>query len=224
MPEGLGPRVAVETGFLILLAVGAAVADLEPLLIVLVMAIGWILVSLVELLASRSRQGLGVSGPLEARGAPGVATQLPAGPPIAEPAAYAVAYEPPAAAQYPPAPALEPPGPEEPLPEQPPPEAPAAEPQPHPSDYDFEFTKPGEPEDVSATGVLEPAAEHVEPEPPASSAAAEAGTTGFAAPQRQRVSHRLPPLQPRAKRSWFGRAARRQEKPKPEEEEANLNG
>lgn len=57
MPEGLVPRMAIEWGFLILLAVGAAVADLSAGLIILVMAIGWILVVLVELVAWRARPG-----------------------------------------------------------------------------------------------------------------------------------------------------------------------
>jgi hypothetical protein len=47
--------MAIEWGFLILLAVGAAVADLRPAYIILVMTIGWILVVLVELLAWRAR-------------------------------------------------------------------------------------------------------------------------------------------------------------------------
>jgi hypothetical protein len=61
MPEGLVPRMAMEWGFLILLAVGAGIADLRPLLIVLVMVIGWILVVLVELLAWRARPRYAVS-------------------------------------------------------------------------------------------------------------------------------------------------------------------
>src|SRR5438105_6366345 len=61
MPEGLVPRMAIEWGFLILLAVGAGWADLRPVLIVLVMAIGWILVVLVELLAWRARPAYAVT-------------------------------------------------------------------------------------------------------------------------------------------------------------------
>lgn len=61
MPEGLVPRMAIEWGFLILLAVGAAVADLSAGLIILVMAIGWFLVVLVELVAWRARPGYAVT-------------------------------------------------------------------------------------------------------------------------------------------------------------------
>lgn len=57
--------MAIEWGFLILLAVGAAVADLTVLLIILVMAIGWILVVLVELVAWRARPGYAVTESVE---------------------------------------------------------------------------------------------------------------------------------------------------------------
>lgn len=49
----LGPRFALEAGFLILVAVALGIADLRPLVIILVMAGAWLLVSLIELLASR---------------------------------------------------------------------------------------------------------------------------------------------------------------------------
>ena len=49
-----GLRFALEALFLILLAVGAGLADLRPLVIVLVMAGGWVLVALVEFAAERS--------------------------------------------------------------------------------------------------------------------------------------------------------------------------
>src|SRR5919197_6470854 len=49
-----GLRFALEALFLILLAVGAGLADLRPLVIVLVMAGAWVLVALVELTAERS--------------------------------------------------------------------------------------------------------------------------------------------------------------------------
>ena len=45
----------LEAGFLILLAVVVGLADLRPALIILVMAIGWLLVSLIEYLAWRQR-------------------------------------------------------------------------------------------------------------------------------------------------------------------------
>ena len=49
----LGPRFAIEALFLILLAVALGIADLGTPTIVAVMAAGWLLVSLIELVASR---------------------------------------------------------------------------------------------------------------------------------------------------------------------------
>ena len=57
MPAAIGPRFVLEAGFLVLLAVVVGIADLDPLLIVLVMAIGWLLVSLIEYFAWRQTQG-----------------------------------------------------------------------------------------------------------------------------------------------------------------------
>jgi hypothetical protein len=56
MPTALGPRFVLEAGFLVLLALVVALADLDPLLIVLVMLVGWILVSLIEYFAWRQSQ------------------------------------------------------------------------------------------------------------------------------------------------------------------------
>src|SRR5688500_3595369 len=53
MSGGLGPRFALEAGFLILLAVVLGVADLGPALIILIMALAWVLVSLIEYFAWR---------------------------------------------------------------------------------------------------------------------------------------------------------------------------
>ena len=53
LPGRLGLRFAVEAIFLVLLAVGAGLADLRPALIVLVMAVAWILVAVVEFTAER---------------------------------------------------------------------------------------------------------------------------------------------------------------------------
>lgn len=53
MPGALGPRFALEAGFLILLAVVLGFADLSPLLIILIMALAWVLVSLIEYFAWR---------------------------------------------------------------------------------------------------------------------------------------------------------------------------
>jgi hypothetical protein len=54
MSDGFAGRFVVEATFLILLAVGVGVADERPLVIVGVMAAGWLLVALVELLAWRA--------------------------------------------------------------------------------------------------------------------------------------------------------------------------
>ncbi len=53
MPGALGPRFALEAGFLILLAVVLGFADLAPLLIILIMALAWLLVSMIEYFAWR---------------------------------------------------------------------------------------------------------------------------------------------------------------------------
>lgn len=49
MPDGFAARFAIEAGFLILLGVGAGVADLRTIVIVAVLGGGWALVSLIEL-------------------------------------------------------------------------------------------------------------------------------------------------------------------------------
>ncbi len=49
MPGGFLSRFALEAGFLILLGVGAGIADLRPPVIVALLAGGWLLVSLIEL-------------------------------------------------------------------------------------------------------------------------------------------------------------------------------
>src|SRR5438552_2508451 len=77
MPVGLGPRFALEAGFLILLAVVLGFADLRPALIVVVMAVAWLLVSLIEYLAWRQGPRL----PAVRRFSPAVE---PASPPIEE--------------------------------------------------------------------------------------------------------------------------------------------
>jgi predicted lipid-binding transport protein (Tim44 family) len=105
MPRSLGPRFALEAGFLILLAVVLGFADLSPLLIILIMALAWILVSLIEYFAWRQ-------GPrFPARYA--AAT----GPPI-EQQQIVVEEEEPATAAPPPAPPPPPPEPAVPPPEE----------------------------------------------------------------------------------------------------------
>ncbi|MDQ2985070.1 MAG: hypothetical protein M3R70_14290 [Actinomycetota bacterium] len=56
LPRRLGPRFALEALFLILLAVGAGLADLRPAAIVLVMLVAWVLVALLEFTSDRLAQ------------------------------------------------------------------------------------------------------------------------------------------------------------------------
>ena len=49
MPGGFAPRFAIEAGFLILLGVGAGIADLRTSVIVALLAGGWAVVSAIEL-------------------------------------------------------------------------------------------------------------------------------------------------------------------------------
>jgi hypothetical protein len=51
---GFAPRFALEAGFLILLGAGGGYADLRPVVIVAILAGGWVLVSLIELAVWRS--------------------------------------------------------------------------------------------------------------------------------------------------------------------------
>jgi outer membrane biosynthesis protein TonB len=53
LPGRLGLRFALEALFLVLLAIGAGLADLRPALIVLVMVVAWLLVALIEFTAER---------------------------------------------------------------------------------------------------------------------------------------------------------------------------
>ena len=55
MPGGFAPRFAIEAGFLILLGVGAGIADLRAAVIVVLLVGAWLLVSLIELAAWRSQ-------------------------------------------------------------------------------------------------------------------------------------------------------------------------
>jgi hypothetical protein len=60
----------LEAGFLVLLAVVVGFADLDPPLIILVMTVGWLLVSLIEYFAWRQAQTLAMSRFEEAPPAP----------------------------------------------------------------------------------------------------------------------------------------------------------
>ncbi len=62
MPTALGPRFVLEAGFLVLLALVVGLADVDPLLIVLVMLVGWILVSLIEYFAWRQSRSMLMRG------------------------------------------------------------------------------------------------------------------------------------------------------------------
>jgi len=62
MPTAAGPRFVLEAGFLVLLAVVVGLADLDPLLIVLVLLVGWILVSLIEYFAWRQSESAMMRG------------------------------------------------------------------------------------------------------------------------------------------------------------------
>jgi outer membrane biosynthesis protein TonB len=53
LPGRLGLRFALEALFLVLLAIGAGLADLRPALILVVMAVAWVLVAVVEFTAER---------------------------------------------------------------------------------------------------------------------------------------------------------------------------
>jgi hypothetical protein len=55
MPGGFGLRFAIEAGFLILLGVGAGLADLRSGVIVGLLAAGWVLVSVFELAVWRAQ-------------------------------------------------------------------------------------------------------------------------------------------------------------------------
>ena len=70
MPAAVGPRFVLEAGFLVLLAVVVGFSDLDPPMIILVMTVGWLLVSLIEYFAWRQAQTLAMSGFEEERPAP----------------------------------------------------------------------------------------------------------------------------------------------------------
>jgi hypothetical protein len=113
----------LEAGFLVLLAVVVGFADLDPPLIILVMTVGWLLVSLIEYFAWRQVQTLAMSRFEEAPQAPAMQEEVvedvppppppPPPPPVEDetivppaaeaPPAEAPPAEPPPAAEAPPA-------------------------------------------------------------------------------------------------------------------------
>lgn len=80
----------LEAGFLVLLAVVVGFADLDPPLIILVMTVGWLLVSMIEYFAWRQTQTLALSSFEEAAPAPAmredVVEDVPPPPPPPAPA------------------------------------------------------------------------------------------------------------------------------------------
>jgi len=92
MPAAVGPRFVLEAGFLVLLAVVVGFADLSPALIILVMALGWLLVSLIEYFAWRQAQAIALAR-YEAPPAPAVEEVAPPPPPPPPPPAAQPAAE-----------------------------------------------------------------------------------------------------------------------------------
>ena len=76
MPAAVGPRFVLEAGFLVLLAVVVGFADLDPPLIILVMTVGWLLVSLIEYFAWRQTRTLAMSGFEDDRPAPAMREEV----------------------------------------------------------------------------------------------------------------------------------------------------
>jgi outer membrane biosynthesis protein TonB len=190
MPAAIGPRFVLEAGFLVLLAVVVGIADLDPLLIVLVMAVGWLLVSLIEYFAWR-QQGAALRR-FEAAPAPVMEEEVvEAAPP-----------PPPPAPAPPPAMATE----EEVVEDVPPPPPPARAPEP---------AAPPEEETIVHPAVAEePETVAEEPETVAEAdervTAARKSFADTAAADRTRFA--LDPLQPRPRRRWilFGPHERRE--------------
>ena len=84
MPGGFAPRFAIEAGFLILLGVGAGIADLRTRVIVAIVAGGWVLVSLIELSIWRAE---GRTANPRVAPAPELEPELEVGWPVGEPEA-----------------------------------------------------------------------------------------------------------------------------------------
>ena len=82
MPGGFAPRFAIEAGFLILLGVGAGIADLRTRVIVVLVAGGWVLVSLIELSIWRAE---GRTANPRVPPAPKLEPELDVGWPVVEP-------------------------------------------------------------------------------------------------------------------------------------------
>jgi type IV secretory pathway VirB10-like protein len=108
MPAALGPRFVLEAGFLVLLAVVVGLADLRPALIVLVMAVGWVLVALIEYFAWQQSPRISM-----VRSSAAVAEAPPPEAAVEEPPPAAPSAEPAAPPPPPAEPAAPPPPPAE---------------------------------------------------------------------------------------------------------------
>jgi type IV secretory pathway VirB10-like protein len=178
----------LEAGFLVLLALVVGIADLDPLLIILVMAIGWLLVSLIEYFAWRQVQGASLRR-FEAAPAAAMDEEL-----VAEDMA--------------------PPPPPPPLEPEPEPAPPPVEPEPAPPPVEPEPAPPTE-EETMVEPASEETAEPVERKETIAEAddRVTAARQSFADRQEEdRKRHSLDPLQPRPRRRWilFGPYERRE--------------
>jgi len=146
LPRRLGVRFALEAGFLVLLALGAGLANLRPLYIVIIMAAAWVLVALAELTSERiDRSPFSYLSPRSAWDEDEGPKRI-FGPPVEE---RTVVAPPETKAD----PAQEEPEPDEPQPEESEPQGPV-----------LDKTQPEEPE-PEALAILEPAPESAaEPE------------------------------------------------------------
>lgn len=146
LPRRLGVRFALEAGFLVLLALGAGLANLRPLYIVIIMAAAWVLVALAELTSERiDRSPFSYLSPRSAWDEDEGPKRI-FGPPVEE---RTVVAPPETKAD----PAQEEPEPDEPQPEESEPQGPV-----------LDKTQPEEPEPEALT-ILEPAPESAaEPE------------------------------------------------------------
>jgi hypothetical protein len=186
MPGRLGPRFAIEALFLIALAVAAAYADLASKWIVIVMAVGWLVVALLELSADR----IWAAAPPWRR-----PYYVPVSPPRAETAAAQpphVAVEPPPEVQLDREPQLD------------------AAPEPEVQlDREPELDAAPTPQAEAVTVIaqrVEPTATPPEPEEePDSELRPEPELEPVAA---ERVPPKLEPLQSKPKRRWFRRRER----------------
>jgi hypothetical protein len=184
MPRQLGPRFALEAAFLILVAVGAGLLDLRPVWIVVVMAVAWLLVALMEYAASREAPGYAVR--------PGPFGPIPEEPPMVE---EKIVEERPSPTLLEPAAAL-------------------VEPSPPPSEETLTQVapRPPEPEPVAEAPVVPDDEVQQEPARPEEAAEPAAEPTTFAE-DRPRTRYRLEPLQPRAKRRRFWQRGGRGDEP-----------